>query len=99
MEPGWAFTVEPDCIVIASRCGVLLVSTLPFTVAPLKLTVPKFASGRTPPLLDGASAITSADASFADFSLAFVVFVHPWVLSVIVRVNLPDPSVVTDADR
>ena len=99
MEPGWAFTVEPDCIVIGSRCGVLLVSKAPFAFAPLKLTVPKFASGRTPPLLDGASAITSADASFADFSLAFVVFVHPWVLSVIVSVNVPLPLVVTDADR
>ena len=87
MELGWAFTVEPDCIVIGSMCGVLLVSSAPFALAPLKLTVPKFASGRTPPLLDGASAITSADASFADFSLALVVFVHPWVLSVIVSVN------------
>jgi hypothetical protein len=62
---GLAFTVDPDCIVIGSMFGVLLVSTLPFAVAPLKLTVPKFASGRTPPLLDGASAITSAEASFA----------------------------------
>ena len=53
----------------------------------MKPTVPKFASGRTPPLLDGASAMTSADASFADFSLAFVVLDHPWVLSVIVSVN------------
>ena len=98
MELGWAFTVEPDCMVIGSRCGVLLVSTLPFTVAPVKPTVPKFASGRTPLLLDGASAITSADASFADFSLAVVVFVHPWVLSVIFSVNEPLPLVVTDAD-
>lgn len=47
MEPGWAFTVEPDCIVILSSPAVVLVSTLPFTVAPLKPTVPKFASGRT----------------------------------------------------
>jgi hypothetical protein len=99
MELGWAFTVEPDFIVIGSRFFVLLVSTLPFTVAPVKLAVPKFASGRTPPLPDGASAITSADASFADFSLAFVVFVHPWVLSVIVNVNEPLPLVVTDADK
>ena len=78
---------------------MLLVSRAPFTLAPLKLTVPKFASGRTPLLLDGASAITSADASFADFSLAVVVFDHPWVLSEIVSVNEPLPFVVTDADR
>src|SRR5262249_8787818 len=97
MAPGWAFTVEPDCMVIGSMCGVLLISRLPFALAPVKLTVPKFASGRTPWLLDGASAMTSADASFADFSLAFVVFVHPWVLSVIVSVKLPLPLVVTDA--
>src|SRR3954454_24379832 len=80
-------------------CGVLLVSRLPFALAPLKLTVPKFASGRTPPLLAGASAITSADASLADFSLAVVVLVHPGVLSEIVSVNEPLPFVVTDADR
>src|SRR5215471_10116507 len=98
MEPGWAFTVEPDCMVILSRPGVLLVSTLPFTVALLKLTVPKFASGRTPPLLDGASAMTSAEASWACFSRAVVVLAHPWVLSEIVRVNEPEPFVVTDAD-
>ena len=48
IEPGWAFTVEPDCIVIGSMCGVLLVSSAPFALAPLKLTVPKFASGKTP---------------------------------------------------
>src|SRR5438105_15709953 len=96
---GVAFTVEPDCIVIGSMPGVELVSVAPLALALLKPTVPKFASGRTPPLLDGASAITSADASFADFSLALVVFVHPWVLSVILSVKRPDPSVVTDADR
>ena len=98
MVLGCAFTVEPDGIVIGSMSGVELVSRAPFALAPLKLTVPKFASGRTPPLLDGASAITSADASFADFSLAVVVFVQPWVLSVIVRVKEPQPLVVTDAD-
>lgn len=72
MEPGWAFTVEPDFIVIASMPGVLLVSRAPFAFALLKLTVPKFASGRTPPLLDGASAITSAEESVARFSRWFV---------------------------
>jgi hypothetical protein len=98
IELGWAFTVEPDCMVIGSMCGVLLVRSAPFALAPLKLTVPKFASGRTPPLLDGASAITSADASFADFNLAETVFVQPRVLSEMVSVNEPLPFVVTDAD-
>jgi hypothetical protein len=96
---GCALTVEPEDIVIGSMCGVVLVSRAPLALAPLKLTVPKSASGRTPLLLEGASAITSADASFADFSLAVVVFVHPWVLSEIVSVNEPLPLVVTDADR
>lgn len=98
IELGLAFTVEPDCMVIGSMFLVLLVSREPFAVAPLKLTVPKFASGRTPPLLDGASAITSADESLADLSLAVFTFVHPCVLSEIVSVNVPRPSVVTDAD-
>ena len=91
-------TVDPDCIVIASRCGVVPVSKLPLTVAPEKLTLPKFASGRTPPLLDGASAITSADASLADFSRAFAVCVQPLVVSLIVNVKLPEPLVDTVAD-
>ena len=58
MEPGWALTVEPFAIVIGSMCGVLLVSKLPLAFAAVKFAVPKFASGRTPPLLDGASAMT-----------------------------------------
>jgi len=61
---GWAFTVEPETIVMGSRFGSVS-SEAPLAFAPLKLTVPKFASGSTPPLLDGASAITSAEASFA----------------------------------
>jgi hypothetical protein len=97
MELGWAFTVEPDCIVIGSMPGVLLVSGLPFTVEPENPTVPKFASGRTPPLLEGASAITSADASLADFSRALVVRVQPLVVSERVSVKEPLPFVVTDA--
>jgi hypothetical protein len=97
MLPGWALTVEPDAIVIGSMCGVELVSRAPLALAFVKLTVPKFASGRTPPLLDGASAITSADASFADLSFAVFVFVQPRVVFEMVNVKLPRPSVVTDA--
>src|SRR3954465_9480257 len=79
-------------------CGVLPVSSAPFARAPEKLAVPKFASGRTPPLLDGASAMTSADASLADFSLAGAAPAHPWVLSETVGGKEPLPFVVTDAD-
>src|SRR4051794_38827080 len=98
MEPGCAFTVEPDCIVIGSRPESVFIAT-PFTVEPEKPTLPKFASGRTPLRLDGASAITSADASAALCSFEFCTFVHPCVLSEIVSVKLPLPSVVTDAVR
>jgi hypothetical protein len=41
----------------------------PFTVTALKLAVPKFVSGRTPPEPDGASAIASADESRAFFEV------------------------------
>jgi hypothetical protein len=63
MLDGFALTVLPDTIVIGSRPGVELVSSDPLTVAELNPTVPKSASGSTPPLLDGASAMTAADAS------------------------------------
>jgi hypothetical protein len=65
---GAAFTVAPEAIVIGSMPGVEVVRSEPLTLAPLNPTVPKSASGRTPLLLDGASAITSADPSFADLS-------------------------------
>ena len=44
MPLGWAFTVEPEAIVIGSRFGSLSSET-PFALAPVKFTVPKFASG------------------------------------------------------
>ena len=47
--------------------GLKLPIGWPFTVVPLNPTAPKFVSGRTPPELDGASAIASAEASFAWF--------------------------------
>jgi hypothetical protein len=46
-------------------------------LAELKPTEPKSASASTPPLLDGASAITSAEPSFALFSLAVAVWLQP----------------------
>ena len=67
---GWALTVEPETIEIGS--GLSAASETPFAVAFAKLTLPKSASGRTPLRLDGASAITSADASAADFSRCVV---------------------------
>jgi hypothetical protein len=44
----------------------------PFTVTDEKFAVPKFVSGRTPPEPDGASAIASAEASLARFSVCTV---------------------------
>jgi hypothetical protein len=70
-----------------------------FAVALLKATVAKSASGSTPPLLEGASAITSAEPSFALLSLADVVWLQPRVVSLIVSEKLPLPSVVTDAEK
>src|SRR5436190_6432267 len=94
---GEAFTVLPVDIVIGSMPGVLLVSVAPLTVAPVKPTVPKSASGSTPEELDGASAMISAEASLADFSRCDVVCDQPFVVSLIVSVNPPRPSVLTDA--
>ena len=88
-------TVLPETIVMGSMPGVELVSVAPSTVAPLKPTVPKSDSGSTPPLLDGASAITSADASLADLSRALVVCDQPRVVSLSVSAKLPLPSVDT----
>src|SRR3954469_15149252 len=64
MLDGVAFVVLPDAIVMASR-PARLPNSVPLAVEPEKLTVPKFDSGSTPLLLDGASAMTSADDSAA----------------------------------
>ena len=97
MLDGCALTVEPACIVMASIPGVVLVSAVPLTCAPLKLAVPKLARGSGPPLLDGASAITSADANFALLRRLATDSVHPRVVFVSASVKLPLPSVVTVA--
>src|SRR6187397_1930751 len=93
MLPGCAFTVEPDTMSI--RSGLKVLSEAPFAVEPVKSTVPKFVRGSTPLRLDGASAITSADASLADFTRCVVVNVHGSDVSV--SVNRPTASVMTDA--
>src|SRR3954453_22466865 len=97
MLDGVAFTVLPVVMVIGSTPGVVLVSAAPFTVAPVNPIVPKSARGSTPEELEGASAMISADASLADFSRCDVVCVQPSVVSLIVSVNAPRPSEVTDA--
>lgn len=95
---GLAFTVPLlVAMVIGSMPGVDDVSTDPFTLAELNPTCLKSASGSTPPLLEGASAITSAEPSFADLSRAEVLCVHPFVLSVSVSWKLPAASLVTVA--
>ena len=53
----------------------------PFTVALLKVTGLKCASGRTPLLDDGASAMTSADELAAPLSDALIVWLQPLVVS------------------
>ena len=63
---GVALVVLPDAIVIASGLGLLLIER-PLAVQFEKLTVPKLASGSTPPEPDGASAIHSAEPSFAEW--------------------------------
>jgi len=60
MDVGAALTVPPEAIVIGSRPAVELVKSEPLTLTPLKGTVPKSATGNTPPLPDGASALDSA---------------------------------------
>src|SRR5512133_2810756 len=69
----------------------------PLTVVAVKPTDPKFVNGNTPPDPDGASAIASADASFARGSFCVVMKLSPVVPFAIVSVNRPPPSVVTEA--
>src|SRR4051794_39557353 len=95
IAPVWAFVTEPETMSI--RSGLKVESETPFAVADVKLTLPKFVSGNTPLRLDGASAITSAEASAALFKRCVVWNVQRCVESVIVRVNRPTPSVVTEA--
>lgn len=85
---GWAFTVPLDvCMTISSGLGLLEIAT-PLAVQLVKLTVPKLASGSTPELDDGASAIHSAEPRAAPLRLLFVVNVQPLVLSLMVNVKL-----------
>lgn len=77
---GWAFTVLFE-VSITISVGLKLPMDSPLTIALLKFTVPKSARGSTPPELDGASAITSAEESFAPVNVCVVENVHFWVLS------------------
>lgn len=69
----------------------------PFARQLLKFTVPKLASGKTPPEPEGASAIHSAEPSLALREDCFVVNDQCCVLSAMVSVKLPLPLVVTEA--
>ena len=75
-EEGWALTV-PFEVTMTISWGLKLPMDWPLTVLPLKLTVPKSARGRTPLPLEGASAITSAEASLALRNVLVVWKVHP----------------------
>ena len=63
--------------------GLKLPIADPFTVALVKVTGLKCASGRMPPLAvqHGASAMTSADELAAPLSEALMVWLQPWVVS------------------
>ena len=76
IDPVDAFVVEPKTMSIRSS-PLRSANETPFAVAEVKPTVPKSASGRTPPLLDGASAITSAEPSCARLIFADVVWLQP----------------------
>jgi hypothetical protein len=57
---------------------------VPFTVTPVKLTEPKSVNGRTlepPEVLEGASAMTSAEDRSAPVWVALIVCVQPCVMS------------------
>src|SRR5579862_4128459 len=72
----------------------------PFAVEPVKLIVPKSASGRIPPpaVQHGASTMTSADdRAGVEVRLAFVVWLQPWVVSAMYRLKFRPPVQVTVA--
>jgi hypothetical protein len=72
-----------------------------FTIAALKLTVPKLVSGKMPPLFvqQGASAMTSAEDRAAPASLRVAERFQCWVASVIVSRNLLLPRYLTEAEN
>src|SRR5579875_643534 len=78
--------------------GLSLPIADPLTVAPVKFTVPKSASGRMPPLLvqQGASAMTSAEERAAPEAVAVTVWLQPWVVSASVSVKLSPLFQVTE---
>jgi hypothetical protein len=92
---GVASVTPPDDTMVSAEAFSSPIGWLS-VVAFVKLTVPKFDSGNTVPLL-GASAITSAEPSCAVFEVWFVVCVQFWVVSVSVKVNAPPPFATTEA--
>src|SRR5215475_10491657 len=83
-------------MVMASGLGLLAIET-PLAVQLVKLTVPKLASGKTPPEPEGASAIHSAEPSFARGDFWEVVNVQCFVALVMVSVKFPLPLTFTSA--
>jgi len=79
-------TLTPDMTI---STGLDLHSCPLFTVAPVKLTVPKLVSGRTPLVELGASAMTSAELRAAPPAAWLAVWVHFCVLSVSVITKSP----------
>ena len=81
----WTFAKEPMApvtpLTVAKQVEAMPVLSVP------KYTVPKLASGRTPPLDEGASAIHSADERWAEFTLADLLADAPVVVSVMFTVK------------
>ncbi len=65
--------------------GLSVLRLFPFAVAPVKVIGLKWASGSTPVLEEGASAMTSAD-ELASLPDAWIVWVQPLVVSLRTRV-------------
>src|SRR5690349_21188002 len=94
---GCALTVPPDAIVIGSYCqaGLSIAPVTPLTVAEQleNETVPKSASGSTPPA-NGGSTIHSADSrdAFIFVYLGGTVYATPFVRFVMLRMNRFPPA-------
>src|SRR5436305_15169250 len=76
-----------------------LPSAAPLASEPVMLTVPKLASGRMPPLAvqHGASTITSAEDRGAFARVPVWVWLQPWVVSEMTRLEWLLPVSVTEA--
>src|SRR5450631_1885553 len=90
-------SVTPAAETMVSSVGLAAASAALLTIALVRFTVPKLDSGSTPLVSLGASAMISAEPSWAVADVWFVVCVQPRVWSLRVSVNAPPPFATTDA--